>query len=95
MDSKTLALVATLVLAATMTMNTTAPHMTEWDSYKSVHGKSYASAEEEAYRQAVYMINKAEVELHNADNTQTYTKAVNHLTDLTKEEFKSIYLGFK
>lgn len=53
MDSKTLALVATLVLAATMTMNTNTT--TEWDSYKVAHGKSYASDAEETYRMAVFM----------------------------------------
>jgi len=47
MDSKTLALIATLVMAATMTMNT--PNTSTWESYKAAHGKVY-SAEEETYR---------------------------------------------
>jgi len=41
------------------------------------------------------MINEASINEHNADKTQTYTKAVNSFADLTQEEFKSIYLGYK
>jgi len=67
MDSKSLALIATLVLAATMTMNTNSS--TEWDSYKSFHGKTYATAEEDSYRLAMFMNAKAEAVLHNADNS--------------------------
>jgi len=54
MDSKTLALLATLVLAATMTMNNGST-TTEWESFKAAHGKSYATAEEESYRVAIWM----------------------------------------
>jgi len=74
MDSKTLALIATLVMAATMTMNTS--NTSTWESYKSAHGKSY-EAQEDAYRMAIYMTNVAEVASHNADSTQTYTKGIN------------------
>jgi len=54
MDSKTLALIATLVMAATMTMNTS--NNSAWESYKATHGKVYATAEEESYRQAIFMM---------------------------------------
>jgi len=91
MDSKTLALVATLVMAATMTMNTTTN--STWESYKATHGKVYSSSED-SYRQAIYMIAEQEVAAHNADNTQTYTKGINFFSDLTNDEFKSIYLGY-
>merc|ERR1712202_32680 len=40
------------------------------------------------------MMAKQEVAAHNADNTQTYTKGINFFSDLTNDEFKSIYLGF-
>ena len=66
MDSKTLALIATLVLAATMTMNST--NTNDWESFKAAHGKSY-SASEESYRMAVFMKAQAEVAAHNADKT--------------------------
>jgi len=91
MDSKTLALIATLVMAATMTMNTNTN--STWESYKSAHGKSYET-EEDAYRMAIYMMNEQEVAFHNSDSTQTYTKAINKFSDMTNDEFKSIYLGF-
>jgi len=35
------------------------------------------------------------MESHNADNSQTYKKGINVFSDLTKEEFSSIYLGYK
>jgi len=47
MDSKTLALIATLVMAATMTMNTS--NTSSFESFKATHGKVY-STEEESYR---------------------------------------------
>jgi len=53
MDSKTLALIATLVMAATMTMNTSTT--SNWESFKATHGKVY-SVEEESYRQAIFIL---------------------------------------
>merc|ERR1712098_710608 len=78
-------------MAATMTMNTSTT--SNWESFKATHGKVYSAAEE-SYRQAIYMIAEQEVASHNADNTQTYTKGINFFSDLTNEEFSSIYLGF-
>jgi len=82
MDSKTLALIATLLLAATITMNNTTEN-SSWESFKSTQGKVYGSVEEEAYRQAVFLVNEAKVNSHNADSTQTYTMGINQFTDLT------------
>jgi KDEL-tailed cysteine endopeptidase len=93
MDSKTLALIATILMAATMTINTT--QSSSWESFKNTHGKLYGSAEEESYRQAIFMTNEAMINAHNSDKTQTYTMAVNKFADLTQAEFKSIYLGYK
>jgi len=93
MDSKTLALIITLVLAANMTMNTS--QTSSWESFKSTHGKTYSSEEEHSLRQAIFMVNEAMINAHNADNTQTYKMGINKFTDLTQEEFKSIYLGYK
>lgn len=76
MDSKKLALVATLFLAATMTMNNN-NSTTEFESFKSTHGKVYSTVEEDTFRLAIFSASKAEVESHNADSTQTYTKAIN------------------
>lgn len=67
MDSKILALITTLVLVSTMTMNST--QTSNWESYKSTHGKLYSSNEEEVYRQAIFMASEASVNAHNADKT--------------------------
>merc|ERR1739845_323445 len=63
--------------------------------FKISYSKVYISAEEEAYRRAIFNVNEKIINEHNADKTQTYTKGINQFTDLTQEEFKSIYLGFK
>lgn len=51
------------------------------------------TAEENVYRKSVFMMNLAKVNAHNADKTQTYTMGINQFSDLTQEEFVSIYLG--
>lgn len=93
MNSKALAVIAVLAIATTMTFNSTVKN--DWEDYKSFYGKSYESFEEDAYRLAIFMKAHAEVIAHNADPTQTYTKGINHFSDLSKDEFKSIYLGWK
>merc|ERR1712224_703661 len=51
--------------------------------------------EEESYRFAIYVSNMQEINSHNLKETETYTKGENQFTDITKEEFKAIYLGYK
>jgi len=40
------------------------------------------------------MTNMKEINEHNGRVGETFTKGENQFTDLTKEEFKGIYLGF-
>lgn len=51
------------------------------------------TAEENAYRKSVFMMNLAKINAHNADKTQTYTMGINQFSDLTQDEFVSTYLG--
>jgi len=74
MDSKTLALIATLVMVSTITMSSS--NNTDWETYKATHGKVYSS-DEDSYRQAIFIVAQAEAARHNADKTQTYTKGLN------------------
>lgn len=39
------------------------------------------------------MTNHAEIERHNADETQTYKKGINKFSDWTQEEFEGIMLN--
>lgn len=92
MELKTLALLATVLLAANMTLNN--EKYDSFEAFKANHGKSYSTNEEHVYRQAIFKTNEAQINAHNS-NTQTHTEEVNHFSYLTQEEFKSIYLGYK
>jgi len=62
----------------------------QWGSFKVTHKKQYLTPTEEAYRMGVFQANLATIERHNqehADGKQTWTMAVNHLADLTHDEF--------
>jgi len=75
MDSKLLALIATLAIASTYMATST--KSSEWEAYKVKQGKSYATAEEEAYRFAVYTQNMIKINLHNAKKDKTFTRGEN------------------
>ncbi|CAD8164351.1 unnamed protein product [Paramecium pentaurelia] len=64
-----------------------------FEQFKIQYTKSYAYVEE-AYRRAIFEQNYAKILAHNADPTQTYTVGVNQFTDLTQDEFASIYLTY-
>merc|ERR1712142_1314435 len=63
-----------------------------WEDYKLDFGKVY-TAEEEPMRYANWQKTVEEVELHNAMYGHEFTQAVNHLSDLTEEEYKEFYLS--
>ncbi|CAD8068855.1 unnamed protein product [Paramecium sonneborni] len=65
----------------------------EFEAFKTTYKRSY-KVTEEAYRRAIFEQNYAKIQAHNADPTQTYEQGVNQFTDLTQEEFISIYLTF-
>jgi hypothetical protein len=68
----------------------------DFQNYKTAHGKKYMNAAEEAYRASVFTSNVAIIKTHNADPTNTYTKAVNDFADMTAEEFKrNIFFLFR
>jgi hypothetical protein len=60
--------------------------------FKANHGKSYASAEEEAHRFAVFQDNLAFIEKHNAEK-HSYTVGINQFADLTNAEFRMLYVS--
>jgi len=98
MDSKTLAIVAALVLATTgslMAFNSSESRVSDFETFKVKYNKVYSSDSEEAFRFAVYAANMKDAAEHNAKGTETFTKGETVFTDMTKEEFKNIYLGFK
>jgi len=63
-----------------------------FNTWTILHGKSYKSQFEKAYRLTVYKNNLEYVENHNRQNLG-FTLAMNLFADLTSEEFGQIYLG--
>merc|ERR1712121_631611 len=69
-----------------------AAHDQGWEDDKWEFDKHY-TAEEEAMRYANWKKDTEEVEIHNAMFGNEFTQAVNHLSDLTDEEYKRLYLS--
>ena len=61
--------------------------------YLAEHSKSYATKEEYEKRRELFAQNLRFVTEHNSQNSATYRVGLNKFSDLTKEEFESMYLG--
>lgn len=62
-------------------------------SFKQIHGKNYNSPQENAFRLVNFYKSYQRVAEKNAKNS--YRSAIHHFSDLTKQEFKAKYLGYK
>ncbi|CAD8176832.1 unnamed protein product [Paramecium pentaurelia] len=62
-----------------------------FEIYTRKYGKFYGPSEK-IFRTKIYEERIKLFEAHNSDKTQTYTMGENQFTDLTQEEFESIYL---
>jgi hypothetical protein len=65
-----------------------------FDAYTKEFNKLYASAAEREFRRGTFEARLAKIRAHNADPTKTWKEGVNHLTDRTESEFRSL-LGYK
>uniref|UniRef100_A0A2D4MU12 Cathepsin L1-like n=1 Tax=Micrurus spixii TaxID=129469 RepID=A0A2D4MU12_9SAUR len=68
-----------------------------WKGWKETHGKGYLE-EEEAFRRTVWEKNLWRIERHNleaARGKHSFQLAMNHLGDLTDEEFNQMLNGFQ
>lgn len=65
----------------------------EWNNFKILYSKNYESQEVEIYRYAIFIQNYVMIKTH--DPRTGYTMAINQFADLTNEEFRSTYLGYK
>ena len=63
-------------------------------AFKAKHNKVYASEAEKNFRLATFHAHYIAAEEHNAKNLGS-TQGVTKFSDLTKEEFKKQYLGYK
>ncbi len=67
-----------------------------WHSWKTEHRRGYNSAIEEFYRRKVFARNLLYVKGHNRRydaGLESYTVGLNQFADMTREEFKTMYLG--
>jgi len=86
------ALAAAAASASALTVEES--HIGRFNNWKALHGKEYASIEEEEARFEVFMDNHNMIEAHNAKG-ESFTMAHNEFSDMTPEEFKSQMNGFR
>jgi C1A family cysteine protease len=65
----------------------------EFNSFISRFNKRYDNIQELETRFDIFRYNLRNIILHNLDHSQNFTMGVNQFTDLTQEEFKTIYLS--
>lgn len=64
-----------------------------FDQWTNLHGKNYATSEENTYRMRVFLRNWLEVNRVN-DLKLGYTLALNQFSDMTPEEFQAKHMGY-
>jgi len=69
-------------------------HVKEFEEFKVKHNKVYCCEEEEQKRLEIFSENLREVLEHNIKGS-SYVKGINEFSDLTKEEFKETFMGYK
>lgn len=68
-------------------------HWSEFNVFQERFDRRYSTIEELETRFDIFRKNFVEIIYHNADLSQNFTMAVNQFTDLTPDEFKSLYVG--
>jgi len=66
----------------------------QWHAWKSFHEKKYETESEETYRRGIWRDNLKKIIAHNSEG-HSYTLAMNHLGDLTQNEFQYFCNGMK
>ncbi|GJZ49697.1 senescence-specific cysteine protease SAG39-like protein, partial [Tanacetum coccineum] len=61
----------------------------------ALHGRVYTDEKEKQIRFEIFKNNVALLEAHNRGLDQGYTLEVNKFADLTNEEFRASYHGYK
>jgi len=70
----------------------------DWELYKSVHGKNYASSQEETLRRMIWEGHVEYIAKHNREfdlGLHTYTVGTNEYADMSNEEFVATLNGYK
>jgi cathepsin L len=86
-----LALLA-LCLVFTAKLALAAPATVNFEVFKTLYGKQYATAEEETLRRSIFTHNMAYIAAHNANPSHSYKLAHNEFADLSHAEFAQLFL---
>jgi len=70
-------------------------YATQFQDFKTKFSKVYGDDLEEEKRFQIFSKNIRDVVAHNSKQTSSYTKGINQFSDLTDEEFKDTFLGYK
>ncbi|XP_078150063.1 senescence-specific cysteine protease SAG39-like [Carex rostrata] len=71
------------------------PMSARYEKWMAQYGLVYKDAEEKAHRFEIFKANAEYVLSVNREGNRTYRLGLNRFADLTNEEFKASYLGFK
>jgi len=66
-----------------------------FNQWKYTHTKSYSSSTDETYRLNNFAASYNNVNAANANSSFTFKSALNKFSDLSVQEFKAMYLGYK
>lgn len=101
MELTKLAVVLTSVLAALAAFNVEAPktnfvpnYYMKFTYWAQENGKTFATPEEKEFRFKIFLENAKKVENHKNSNA-LYEIAINQFSDLTKEELKTKFMGYR
>ncbi|XP_037917542.1 crustapain-like [Hermetia illucens] len=68
----------------------------EWENFKTKFNKRYKNAEEEEYRKGIFAKSLKKIQEHNKKydaGEVSFKQGINHLADLTVNEYRAGYLG--
>ena len=63
----------------------------DWLAFKRNHSKAYNNETEETNRRLTFEDNLNTINAHNSDSSKAYRLGINQFSDLTADEFNSIY----
>jgi len=87
-----------LILALLLAVGSCQINDPAWDLFKNSFNKKYENTNVESMRYGIFKKNIVQIEQHNLRYNQgheSYTKGINQFSDLTEEEIRRTYLGYK
>jgi len=82
------------IVSVTLCAFTERQYGVEFGRFVQRYNKQYTTTDEQAYRFRVFKKNLDIIQAHNAKKL-SYTLGVNHFADLTNQEFRERYLGYR